>query len=574
MNSSTAWRVASLVILVGASGCNEVPAPSPLEYVVAPEFTEIPGIERIREVPSRSIEVPLEPRAWDTSGTALETALADGDWHATVAFKAANSTRIAANTSGRAVRQAVTEETIEDGLRLLAASGVEVIRYNALIAGGHVVFPPGAASVLRDHSLIDYIEPQHVRYKAGGLPYPPPATLWGEDPQITPIGAELVRADLVWHAWTGAEVHVGIIDDGYDRDHADLYSISTSQCWDGDSNDCLSGWHGTFVAGVVAAQNNSHGVVGVAPGVLEDFWWCSGGSNTAVADCLDVLDGNVDIINMSFGSTAFSLDVSDAVDAAYGERGRLLVSIANNRDSATTSTPPSNMYPAEHADVIGVSGVMPDSSFATGPAGLCTYVPYDSIFAEWGNASNYGDYVELSAPFYTLSTAVTSMDQEYEYGAVCGTSFAAPHVVGVAALVWEKNSGWTNVQVREHLQSTARDLGAGGRDDYFGYGLVDACEALDLCQPPADTISVSIVGPSEIPPTGAEECAWSASVSNAAGSVTYQWKWNSQVVGTQDYYVPNGPSEGQHWLTVTVWDTIFSDSDGLVVDVDDSHSCF
>jgi subtilisin family serine protease len=170
------------------------------------------------------------------------------------------------------------------------------------------------------------------------------------------------------------------------------------------------------------------------------------------------------------------------------------------------------------------------------------------------------------------------MDQEYEYGAVCGTSFAAPHVVGVAALVWEKNSGWTNVQVRGHLQSTAKDLGASGRDDYFGYGLVDACEALDLCQPPppppTDTISVSIQGPSQIPPTGAEECAWNASVSNAAGAVTYQWKLDNQVVGTQEYYVPNGPSEGLHWLVVTVWDTIFSDWDGLEIDVDDSYSCF
>jgi subtilisin family serine protease len=370
------------VILAGASGCDEAPSPIAAEYVVAPEFTEIPGIERIREVPARSIEVPAEARAWDTSGTALEATLADGDWHATVAFKAASSTRIAANTSGRAVRHAVTEETIEDGLRLLASSGVQVIRYNALIAGAHVVFPRGVASELREHELIDYIEPRHVRYEPGGAPLlrPAPARLVG---QTTPIGAQVVRASSVWGSYTGSGVSVGTIDDGYDRGHDDLYTISTSNCWDGDSNDCWQGWHGTFVAGVAAALNNSDGVVGVAPGIGSNFYWCKGGTNTDVAECIDRLDGSAQIINMSFGSTGFSQDVADAVDAAYGA-GRLLVSIANNRDSATTSTPPSNMYPAEHDDVIGVSGVMPDSSFASGPAGLCTYVPYDSIFAEWG----------------------------------------------------------------------------------------------------------------------------------------------------------------------------------------------
>jgi len=51
---------------------------------------------------------------------------------------------------------------------------------------------------------------------------------------------------------------------------------------------------------------------------------------------------------------------------------------------------------------------------------------------------------------------------------------ATPHVSGVAALTWEANSLLTNVEVRALLQSTADDLGAVGKDDYFGYGLVDA----------------------------------------------------------------------------------------------------
>ncbi len=57
---------------------------------------------------------------------------------------------------------------------------------------------------------------------------------------------------------------------------------------------------------------------------------------------------------------------------------------------------------------------------------------------------------------------------------------ATPHVSGVAALIWSANPYWTNVQIRTALIGSAMDLGAGGRDVYYGYGLVQAKAALDL----------------------------------------------------------------------------------------------
>lgn len=191
--------VAYVVLLGLATGCNDAPSPIDTEYAVAPELSAIPGIERIRDVPARSIEVPREPRAWDVSASALEEALADGDWHATVAFKAPSSARIAANSSGWAVRHAVMKETAEEGLRLLASHKVEVIRYNALIAGAHVVFPPGVAAELRDHDLIDYIEPQHWYPTPGGAWFRPAGLVQEEELQVMPIGVEVVRADEVWN---------------------------------------------------------------------------------------------------------------------------------------------------------------------------------------------------------------------------------------------------------------------------------------------------------------------------------------------------------------------------------------
>ncbi len=65
------------------------------------------------------------------------------------------------------------------------------------------------------------------------------------------------------------------------------------------------------------------------------------------------------------------------------------------------------------------------------------------------------------------------------YEAWDGTSMATPHVSGVAALVWAHKPTWTNAQIREALERTAQDLGAAGRDNYYGHGLVQAKAALD-----------------------------------------------------------------------------------------------
>ena len=65
------------------------------------------------------------------------------------------------------------------------------------------------------------------------------------------------------------------------------------------------------------------------------------------------------------------------------------------------------------------------------------------------------------------------------YEAWGGTSMATPHVSGVAALIWSANPRWTNVQIREAMIATALDLGDEGRDVHYGYGLVQAADALE-----------------------------------------------------------------------------------------------
>ncbi len=78
----------------------------------------------------------------------------------------------------------------------------------------------------------------------------------------------------------------------------------------------------------------------------------------------------------------------------------------------------------------------------------------------------------------TLVSQVIKPANGYEL--LDGTSMATPHVSGVAALIWSVNPAWTNVQIRQALESTALDLGPAGRDDASGYGLVQAKAALDF----------------------------------------------------------------------------------------------
>lgn len=125
-----------------------------------------------------------------------------------------------------------------------------------------------------------------------------------------------------------------------------------------------------------------------------------------------------------------------------------------------------------------------------------------------GNSSNIiavslsqadGQYLTANKLGKTASVNYEDLISGSGYEAWDGTSMATPHVSGVAALIWSANPGWTNVEIREAMNATAADLGASGRDSIFGYGLVQAADALTylgggtIDSPP----TVDITNPSE-----------------------------------------------------------------------------
>ncbi|MBA7602999.1 hypothetical protein ES703_10099 [subsurface metagenome] len=334
---------------------------------------------------------------------------------------------------------------------LIAGVGGEVIATYVIIPGLAARVPTGALEELRKNPAVAYIEPDAVVYALG---------------QQVPWGINRIGAPTAWSSSTGAEVKVAILDTGIQGNHPDLAAnvkggISVvGETYSTDPADWNDGHgHGTHVAGTVAAVNNDVGVVGSAP----DAWLygvkvLSDSGEGPLSDVIEGIDWSVQngmqVLNMSLGTDVHLNSFEEACDQAY-EAGLLLVAAAGNEGDGDPDTTELS-YPAAYDSVMAVS--MTDSN---------DQVP---------SSSNSGTFVELAAP----GVSIYSTHKGSGYTTKSGTSMAAPHVSGTAALVWAWNPSLTNVQLRSILQQTAEDLGPAGRDTVYGYGLVRADEAVPI----------------------------------------------------------------------------------------------
>jgi subtilisin family serine protease len=482
--------VRSVLLLAAVAACADQPVSpgaSPADPSLSAASSSAGG-RSPRDVPAVQIDLPPAARPWDSDPNALAQAVAGGGGFAVVAFKEPGSARALA--TGK--RAAVTAGTVRAGLELLERNGVQVIELLDAVGGAQVRIDPAAAAEISRHPLIDFVEPRQ----------------YGQiQVQTTPWGITMVGAPTFWstQGTSGAGAKVEIIDTGHQQGHVDLPAVPTANCsglYGGCNDASTASWHGTHVLGIVAARNNTDGVVGVAPGINNgDVYMYGACDNYGSCPTDEVTAGinagiwNVHVMNLSLGQP-YDAAQATAISQAWSS-GIVIVAAAGNNLSNTT------VYPAAYTNVIGVSGVNSDKSFAaSGTTGCSGY-------------SNYGAHVDLAAPFSAYSTIGTNT-----YGTLCGTSMAAPHVTGVAALIKAKNPTWTNAQIVSHLFSTAEDRGTVGRDNYFGYGIV---RALTVTPP----VTVSIVsGPTTISTAGTY--TWTASASGGNGTYTYQWQYRVQ----------------------------------------------
>lgn len=256
----------------------------------------------------------------------------------------------------------------------------------------------------------------------------------------------------LWKQTHGDGVTVAVIDSGIAEHHALDVADRRNFSSDGEPLDTLG--HGTHVAGIIGARRGA--AKGIAPGCtllsLKALGHSGMGSNDAVADAVAfATEAKADIICMSLGSASANARVHAAIQAAHAQ-GVIVVCAAGNDGGAVD-------FPAAFPETIAVGAV-----------------DRNGVACEF---SCRGKEIIVAAPGHDITSTWLSDG----YATISGTSMAAPFVAGTLALYVSacKKAGQkvTHRHVVDALSSTCRDVGATGRDDVYGWGLLDPHQLLN-----------------------------------------------------------------------------------------------
>ena len=388
---------------------------------------------------------------------------------------AAAAARKAAVRAGKAPAAEPTGEVLvaykpgkkADAVRSAKARGASVARSTDFAKFFVVKTPKGvsdkafAARFSKDAD-VRYAEPVVTRH-ATAIPTDP---LYPMQWNMKRVGAE-----AAWDVTRGsAEVTVAVVDSGVQVDHPDLANqLNTADAWDFVDNDSIpqdAYGHGTHVAGIIAAESdNATGVAGLASEctvlpvrVLDDAG--NGTTDAEAAGIIWAADKGAKVINLSLAGMGTSQAEQEAI-AYAASKGVVVVAAAGNEGAYPAD------FPARYPSVIAVGSTAQGIDDTDNPL---------SAF------SNYGPQIDLVAPgepvVSTYPTASASSIEDPGYQVMSGTSMAAPHVAASAALLVSANPGWSAAQVEATLKATAKDLGPTGRDDAFGWGLIQIDSAL------------------------------------------------------------------------------------------------
>ncbi|AYE53621.1 peptidase S8 (plasmid) [Priestia megaterium NCT-2] len=290
---------------------------------------------------------------------------------------------------------------------------------------------------------VEYAEPNHM-LKAFYTP---------NDPFFAyQYGPQKVQAPDAWDVTTSnGNIKIAIIDTGVQLNHPEL----AIKLWpgynfvEGNLNPNDGNGHGTHVAGIAGAlTENSLGIAGIAPSAsiipIRALDNSGNGTLSNIANAITYsTNAGAKVINLSLGSSQGSITLENAINYAWNQ-GVVIVAAAGNEASNILT------YPAAYQNVIAVAST--------------------DINDQKSDFSNYGTWVEVSAPGSTILSTYTGSYYAY----LSGTSMACPHVAGLAALLAAQ--GKNNVQIKNTILSTCDPVPGTGL--YWTYGRINANRAV------------------------------------------------------------------------------------------------
>jgi subtilisin len=356
-------------------------------------------------------------------------------------------------SSADKVKNSVAEKIVKSVADNIRKAGASINYINDLTFDGFTVNIPNpkALDIIRQDPNIAFIEQDKIVHINN---------------QIMPTGIKRIGGDLssavAGNGFGDVDADIAILDTGISLSHPDLTVYRQQTFVSGTTSADDDSGHGTHVAGIAAAKDNSMGVVGVAPGAR--LWAVKvldkngAGAISTIIRGIDYITQHadeIDVANLSFGCECSSPALDAAINSSVQAGITYVVSAGNDHKDASTFSPASN------PNVIAVSAIA-DSDGKCGGLGGPTNHGNDDMLADF---SNYGKAVSIAAP----GVNILSTYRDDSYTTLSGTSMASPFISGAAALYKASHKSASPSEVRNALLNAGSILSTICDSDGHGY---------------------------------------------------------------------------------------------------------